>query len=1124
MLAVSIGLAVLAALPSIWPYTFGFLHPLRVDTDPENMLSRDEPVRVFHDRMEKVFNLHDMVVVGIVNETDENGVFNPDSLHRVYGLTRYAETLRWPDPDRPGERAGIVRADLIAPSAVDNVESAGQGVVRFEWLMSSPPLNRQGALAVRDKAKRLPFLDGTLLSEDGRALALYLPLSSKDLSHQVYSSIKERLPRIWQWGPLHRGLRMHEGLQAHPEALNTAQQLGRLAAFHASDTGSFRELMRGMARKLARGEGGSGWSQVRQAAGQWEDEARELRSAHRQRVEETRKEEGELRGWRLRIQLAGETNRAFRQHLAERAREAPDGSWLPFARLYAASLQNRTLDAVELVREVEKFAERMQKGLSGAPAMQDLQRTARASLDRHQGFPGEDGFHITGLPVAEDTFGVLMFKQMAISAPLAMLVIFLLLLYFFRKLALIIAPMIVAMVSVVCAMGLLIATGNTVHIMSSMIPIFIMPIAVLDSVHILSEFFDRYREHGNRRDAMVHVMDALFQPMLFTSLTTAAGFASLALTPIPPVQVFGLFVAFGVMMAWLWTITFIPAYVMFIPERRLAGFGRTPGGDESGRASPLDRFLRWLGRTTYARAKLIVVLVAAVLCVSAYGISLIEVNDNPVKWFTSSHPIRVADRVLNDHFGGTYMAYLSLLPPEDGGETAKDYVGGLRSRLQQQGEKLSGEMKRAPAVFAGVAEQAEVLAGEGMSKEELLRELESYAETRRNEATFPASYVWGEVLSFIDRERQSDQLFKQPEVLRYIEGLEEHLTSTEAVGKSNSLADIVKTVHRELLGSQEAYRIPDTPQGVAQCLITYQNSHRPQDLWHFTTTDYRKGCLWLQLTSGDNKDMSRVVREVEAYTDKHPPPMELEPEWFGLTYINVKWQEKMVHGMLKAFLGSFLVVLFMMSLLFRSSLWGMLCMIPLTVTIALIYGAIGLAGKAYDMPVAVLSSLSLGLAVDYAIHFLARSRQMQERYGDWNRAVEHVFGEPARAIARNVIVIGVGFLPLLAAPLIPYKTVGALIASILLTAGLASLLILPAAVRLLEQWLFPSTRTREVTCQCGTCIVTAGAAIAIVAVSMQQFTAAGWTELTWYSVAALAALALGCLLMSKRQRCRVAAE
>ena len=62
-------------------------------------------------------------------------------------------------------------------------------------------------------------------------------------------------------------------------------------------------------------------------------------------------------------------------------------------------------------------------------------------------------------------------------------------------------------------------------------------------------------------------------PMLYTSLTSAAGFASLALTPIPPVQVFGVFVAMGIMSAWVLTVTFMPAYVMFIRPRTLERFG-----------------------------------------------------------------------------------------------------------------------------------------------------------------------------------------------------------------------------------------------------------------------------------------------------------------------------------------------------------------------------------------------------------------------------------------------------------------------------------------------------------------------------------------------------------------------
>jgi predicted RND superfamily exporter protein len=138
-------------------------------------------------------------------------------------------------------------------------------------------------------------------------------------------------------------------------------------------------------------------------------------------------------------------------------------------------------------------------------------------------------YYIAGLPVAEDTFGFEMFLQMGILAPMIGLVIFLLMFLLFRKISLIVPPMIVAMFSVVWGMGALISLGFTVHIMSSMIPIFLMPIAVLDSVHILSEFYDRYPAMQDRKQTLLAVTEELFTPMFYTSITTAVGFASLTL-------------------------------------------------------------------------------------------------------------------------------------------------------------------------------------------------------------------------------------------------------------------------------------------------------------------------------------------------------------------------------------------------------------------------------------------------------------------------------------------------------------------------------------------------------------------------------------------------------------------
>lgn len=677
-------------------------------------------------------------------------------------------------------------------------------------------------------------------------------------------------------------------------------------------------------------------------------------------------------------------------------------------------------------------------------------QVANALREKISSLGGDEQYYITGLPVAQDQFGVEMFQQMAISAPAAMALIFVLMWLFFRNIRLIVSPMIVAMVAVIVTMALLIITGNTVHIMSSMIPIFIMPIAVLDAVHILSDFFDRYAKNGDRYQTLREVMEELSAPMLFTSLTTSIGFASLALTPIPPVQVFGLFVGLGVLLAWLLTITLVPAYIMRMPPEAFDRFGLQHAA-EGAHPSLLSRLLQSLGRGTFVYARLILVSMLVLGAAAYYGIQQIRINDNPVKWFEPAHEIRVADRELNQRFAGTYMAYLSFNVPQTADE---------EERIQLIEQLLLGLDE---AVALSLRHELERLTRAGAELQSVLQRLIDFSRAQAEGAEDDRAWeAWDEALLALEQLNQPDEPFKNPELLNYIASLQEHLLLTGFVGKSNGLPDLVKTVHRELfLGAPEAFRVPDSSAAVAQTILTYQSSHRPQDLWHFVTPDYQSTNLWIQLKSGDNQDMKKVVAAVAEYMAQHPAPVVLQTEWFGLTYINLVWQDKMVSGMAKAFLGSFVIVLAMMIVLFRSFWWGLLSMVPLTVTIGVTYGVIGLIGKDYDMPVAVLSSLSLGLAVDYAIHFIARSRQLRAQHNSWQETLSAVYQEPARAITRNIIVIGCGFLPLLLAPLVPYQTVGVFISTILVLAGLTTLVVLPALIRLFERTLFAGVVRRS---------------------------------------------------------------
>jgi len=724
---------------------------IAIDTDPENMLYADEPARVAHREFKSEFALHDSIVVGVVDSTSPEGVFTPDTLNRIGAITKEIARIN-----------GVIAYDLISPGTTDDIEGRG-GVLTIEPLMKGVVKDRKAALAIRDAALANPILKDMLVSGDGKAVAIMVPIRQKNQSYRI----------------------------------------------------------------------------------------------------------------------AGEIEKIIKKH------------------------------------------------------------------------KGAEEYHITGLPVAEDTFGVEMFKQMAISAPLAGLIIFLLMLFFFRRVSLIISPMIVAMMSIIWVMGLLIGAGYKVHIMSSMIPIFLMPISVVDSIHILSEFFDEYSGGGKgRKETFIKVYDKLMTPMLYTSVTSIVGFASLALTPIPPVRIFGIFVALGIMLAWVLTLTLIPAFTMLMPERFITGLTVRAKAPATGGA--MTKVQEALGRLSIRRAPYVLLATLFILAFSAYGISLMVVNDNPVYWFEKNHKIRVADRVLNKHFGGTYMAYLVL----DG--------------------KTAG-------------------------------------------------------------------LVKKPETMAYIEKLQRHLTSLDVVGKTTSIADVVKKIGFELMDKKEgSYLIPKTAKAVAQYLFLYEMSGDPEDLYHLVDPDYKKAAIWVHLKKGDNLDMKRVIRSAADFMTANPPPAGMKSRWAGLTYINVVWQDKMVTGMMSALIGSFVMVLIIMVILFRSILWGLISMVPLTVTITLIYGLVGWTGKSYDMPIAVLSSLTLGLSVDFAIHLVERTRQIFREKQNWQETIEVIFEEPVRAIIRNAVVIALGFTPLLFAPLMPYKTVGFFMAAIMAISALVTLLVLPA--------------------------------------------------------------------------------
>ncbi len=155
---------------------------IKVDTDPENMLSEKEFVRVFHHQMKKEFDVYDFIVVGVVNDEHPNGVFTVKTLNRIYELTEEIKKID-----------GVKKREIISPSTKDNIRQGGPGTVIFEWLMAGPIESKEEALRIKNQAQDNPMYRGTMISEDAKALCIYVPIKKKDYSYRISQKISDTI-------------------------------------------------------------------------------------------------------------------------------------------------------------------------------------------------------------------------------------------------------------------------------------------------------------------------------------------------------------------------------------------------------------------------------------------------------------------------------------------------------------------------------------------------------------------------------------------------------------------------------------------------------------------------------------------------------------------------------------------------------------------------------------------------------------------------------------------------------------------------------------------------------------------------------------------------------------------
>lgn len=135
------------------------------------------------------------------------------------------------------------------------------------------------------------------------------------------------------------------------------------------------------------------------------------------------------------------------------------------------------------------------------------------------------------------------------------------------------------------------------------------------------------------------------------------------------------------------------------------------------------------------------------------------------------------------------------------------------------------------------------------------------------------------------------------------------------------------------------------------------------------------------------------------------------------------------------------LVVLIISVLFRSLWVGLLAASPTAITLAIVYGGMGVLGIPLDIGTSMVASLILGAGVDYAVHFLWNwdAREGESMLSAIDRAVD----ETCHGIWTNGIAFAMGFSVLALGDARALQNVGSITAVALLVAAFATFILIP---------------------------------------------------------------------------------
>jgi hypothetical protein len=290
---------------------------------------------------------------------------------------------------------------------------------------------------------------------------------------------------------------------------------------------------------------------------------------------------------------------------------------------------------------------------------------------------------------------------------------------------------------------------------------------------------------------------------------------------------------------------------------------------------------------------------------------------------------------------------------------------------------------------------------------------------------------------------------KDPEILEKMAALQAFLEA-RGVRVVTSLVDIIREMNQRFHADDPAFhRVPGDPRMVAQLLLLF--TFQGGNLGSMALGDFSAGVLTGYATFESGAERVALVNDVTAYLDEHFATFETA-RMVGTTQIQASMFASIARSQVSSLFTSIGAAGGIVILLMRSFLAGIVSLVPLVLTVLVSFGVMAYSGTPLDIATLMVSSITIGIGVDYGIHFIERFREAEGRGLRCERAL-YVAGTTAgRAIVYNALSLALGFAVLILSSFLGMRNFGLLVMMTMIVSAIGALLVIPAILGAVHPW------------------------------------------------------------------------